>query len=155
MARRRKVGVCSDYQIEDFFVCVETDDSLEMRDLSKGAYVVSDLHSKLMVFGNQEICDWPLMTRSWPTRRALSPEFIPSKCHGRRLTRRLRARSLRETSCTSKNAEISSPHSSDVSSVEDVDVWRLRLARPRGLFLVVYRRYAFSVVYGEWTTRWL
>ena len=24
--------VCSDYQLEDFFVCVETDGSLEMRD---------------------------------------------------------------------------------------------------------------------------
>jgi len=28
--------VCSDYQFEDFFVCVETDDSLEMRDEIEG-----------------------------------------------------------------------------------------------------------------------
>ena len=45
-----------------------------------------------MVFGNQEICDWPLMTRSWPTCRALSP--------------RLRARSSRETSFASKVTRI-------------------------------------------------
>jgi hypothetical protein len=34
----------SDFQIEDFFVCVETDDSLEMRGLRQGAYVVFELH---------------------------------------------------------------------------------------------------------------
>ena len=48
-----------------------------------------------MVFGNQEICDWPLMTRSWPTCRALSP--------------RLRARSSRETSFASKVTRICPP----------------------------------------------
>ena len=48
MARRRHVGfVCSDYQSDDFFLCVETDvqESLEMRDLRQGAYVVFELHT--------------------------------------------------------------------------------------------------------------
>ena len=93
MARRRKVGFAwSDYQLEDFFVCVETDDSLEMRDLSQGPTSFSMYIQARMGFGNQDICDWPLMTRSWPTCRALSP--------------RLRARSSRETSFASKVTRI-------------------------------------------------
>ena len=46
MARRRKVGFLGcDFQLEDFFVCVETDDSLEERGLRQGAYVVFELHT--------------------------------------------------------------------------------------------------------------
>ena len=46
MARRRKVGFLdNDFQLEDFFVCVETDDILEMRGLRQRAYVVFELHT--------------------------------------------------------------------------------------------------------------
>ena len=36
----------SDFQLEDFVVCVEADDSLEMRGLRQGAYVVFELHTQ-------------------------------------------------------------------------------------------------------------
>ena len=63
MTRRRNGGfvgfVCSDYQLEDFFVCVETDDSLEMRDEIRGPTSFSIYTQTRIGFGNQELCDWP------------------------------------------------------------------------------------------------
>ena len=36
----------SDFQLEDIFVCADTDDSLDIRGLRQGAYVVFELHTE-------------------------------------------------------------------------------------------------------------
>ena len=38
--------LASDFQLDDIFVCTETDDSLNMCGLRQGAYAVFELHKK-------------------------------------------------------------------------------------------------------------
>ena len=132
MVRKRKVGfLVSDFQFEDFFVCVETDDSLDMRGLRQGAYVVFELHTK-----NNGVRDPRNL------RLAIDDEIVAYMPHCEPSVNSVKTRTSTYSAASSskfkrdvvyltKSCEISSPHSSEMSSVEDADVrdsvWLVRV----------------------------
>ena len=132
MARRRKVGFLgSDFQVEDFFVCVETDDSLEMRGLRQGAYVVFELHTdnngvrdprNLRLAIDDEIVAY--MPRCEPSVNSVENTDFD-------LLGGSSSKFKRDVVYLKKSCDISSPHPSDRSSSEGADVrdsvWLVRV----------------------------
>jgi hypothetical protein len=132
MAQTRKVGfLVSDFQFDEIFVCAETDDSLDMCGLRQGAYVVFELHTEnngardarnLRLAIDDEIVAY--MPRCEPSVNSVKNTDFD-------LLGGLVVEVQARRGLPQKRRETSSPHSSDMSSVEDADVrdsvWLVRV----------------------------
>ena len=133
MGRTRKVGfLVSDFQLEDFFVCFETDDSIDSCGLHQGAYIVFELHTNNNGFRDPR----NLRLAIDDEIVAYMPRCEPSVNSVKNTDFDLLGGLVVEVQARrglplKKRREISSPHSSEMSSVEDADVrdsvWLVRV----------------------------
>ena len=100
-------------------MCVEPNDSLEARDLRQGAYVVFDLHANKNGFRQPRNLRLATDDEIVAYVPRIEPTASGSKFKG-------------DVVCLESNADMSSSHSSAMSSIEDVDVggpaWLVRVA---------------------------
>ena len=132
MTRRRNVGFLGiDFQLEDFFVCVETDDSLDLRGLRQGAYVVFELHTNNNGFRDPRNLRLAIDDEILAYMPHCEPSVNSVKNTDFDLLGGLVVEVQAKRGLPQKSCEISSPHSSEMSSVEDADVrdsvWLVRV----------------------------